>query len=412
MRKIVIPATLLFSFTTIQLFAQENLVEKLLTKNQEKFGNVLANLDSHEVQILYTQINRDKNNFPKFKTFKFGVDPKKYFYSASTVKLPTALMALEKINNLKIKGLDKFTSLKIDSARVPQSSVKVDTSSENGLPNIANYIKKIFLVSDNDAYCRLYEFVGQKELNDGLHKKGYKNVKITNRYTGGFNTETNRYTNPFTFYNGENIIYTQPEQYNPANYDFKLSGLIKGKGYLDSKDSLINKPFDFSAKNYISLEDLTEILKSVIFPETRNPKMKFNLTKDDYSFLYKYMSMLPKESKNPGYDTSYYDGYVKYFLFGDSKKQIPNNFRIFNKVGLAYGYLTDIAYIVDFENKIEFMLSATIHVNKDQIYNDGIYEYDSIAMPFLANLGRVIYDYEQNRIKKYLPNLDKFKINY
>lgn len=399
MQKAILSIYLLIFLFASPNFAQNNLVEKLLKENPDKFGEILANIDSFEVQIIYTQIDRDKNNFPSFKTYKYKVNPKNFFYAASTVKLPTALMALEKLNNLNVKGLNKFTPLRIDSARTPQTKVTADTSSESGLATVANYIKKIFLVSDNDAFCRLYEFVGQKELNEGLHKKGYKNVKITNRYTGGFNTESNRYTNPFTFYDGDKTIYSQPELYNTEDYQFNLNGLIKGKGYLDSKDSLINKPYDFSAKNFVSLEDLTKILKTVLFPETRKAKMKFMLTKDDYSFLYKYMSMLPRESKHPGYDTSYYDSYVKYFLFGDSKKPIPANFRIFNKVGLAYGYLTDIAYMADFENKVEFMLSATIHVNKDQIYNDGIYEYDKIAMPFLSNLGKVIYNYEKSRVK-------------
>ena len=140
--------------------------------------------------------------------------------------------------------------------------------------------------------------------------------------------------------------------------------------------------------------------------------MRFNLSKDDLHFLYKYMSMLPRESKKPGYDSTYYDSYVKYFLFGDSKKSLDGNIRIFNKVGLAYGYLTDVAYIADFENKVEFMLSATIHVNKNQIYNDGVYEYDKIGLPFLANLGRVIYDFEKTRVKKFLPNLEKYMLKY
>lgn len=412
MRKLVSFACLFLIFTAAGQFAQNNIIEKLLKDKPDKFGEVLSNIDSFEVQIIYTQISRDKNNFPSFKTYKYRVNPKDYFYAASTVKLPTALMALEKLNNLKIKGLDKYTPLRIDSTRAPQTSVIADTSSESGLPTIANYIKKIFLVSDNDAYCRLYEFVGQKELNEGLHRKGYKNVKITNRYTGGFNTESNRYTNPFTFYNGNKTIYSQPEQYNPENYSFDLNGLIKGIGYWDSKDSLINAPYDFSAKNFVSLEDLTEILKTVLFPETRKTMMRFNITKDDYELLYKYMSMLPRESKHPGYDTTHYDSYVKYFLFGDSKKAIASNIRVFNKVGMAYGYLTDIAYIVDFESKVEFMLSAVIHVNKDQIYNDGIYEYSKIGLPFLANLGKVIYEYELNRKKKFLPDLSKFKIDY
>ncbi|MDF1611791.1 serine hydrolase [Stygiobacter electus] len=390
-------------------FAQENLIEKLLRQNPQYFSTVLSNIDTFEVQIIYTQINRDKNNYPKFTTYKFNVDPKKYFYPASTVKLPLAVLSLEKINKLKISGLTKFTPLKIDSVREGQTSVTIDTSSVNGLPSIANYVKKVLLVSDNDAYNRLYEFLGQEYINEQLHKKGFKDVKIIHRFVP-LSIEQNRYTNPITFYDGEKILYQQPEQYNNKTYSFDLKGLLKGIGYLDSKDSLIKKPFDFSNKNYISLETLHNILKAIIFPETQ--KNKFNLTNEDYKFLYKYMSMFPRESKKPGYDSTHHDSYVKYFLFGDSKEKIPDNIRIFNKVGLAYGYLIDVAYIVDFKNKVEFMLSAVIHVNKNKIYNDGIYEYEQIGLPFLSKLGKVVYEYELNRNKKFLPDLSKFKIDY
>jgi hypothetical protein len=37
------------------------------------------------------------------------------------------------------------------------------------------------------------------------------------------------------------------------------------------------------------------------------------------------------------------------------------------------------------------MLSATILANKNGIYNDNIYEYDEISLPFLAELGRILY---------------------
>ena len=125
------------------------------------------------------------------------------------------------------------------------------------------------------------------------------------------------------------------------------------------------------------------------------------------------MSMLPRESTYPAYsDTSkYYDSYVKYFLFGDNREPIPNRIKIFNKVGQAYGYLIDCAYIIDFENKVEFLLSAVIQVNENQIYNDNVYEYNEIGIPFLANLGRVIYEYERKRERKHLPDLSKFKWN-
>ena len=412
MNKIILRIVLLILFSTVVSIAQVNPLEKILNENKDKFGHVIENPDSFEVQIIYTQINRDKNNFPKLTTHKYNVNPKNYFYPASTVKLPLAILALEKLNSLKIAGLNKFTPIRIDSNVVKQSCLFADTSSVIGIPSIAHLIKKLFLVSDNDSYNYLYEFLGQKGINKTLHNKGYKDVKIVHRFVSGLSAEENSRTNTVDFYSGEKIIYHQPSLINTEEYPTALNKLQKGIGYLNAKDSLVNKPFDFSQKNYISLETLTDLLKAIIFPEAVPAKMRFNLTSDDYKFLYKYMSMFPRESKYPGYDTSHYDGYVKYFLFGDSHKKAQGNIRSFDKVGLAYGYLTDIAYIIDFKNKIEFMLSATILVNKDGIFNDNKYEYNQIGLPFLANLGRAVYNYELNRTKNHLPDLSKFNINY
>ena len=101
------------------------------------------------------------------------------------------------------------------------------------------------------------------------------------------------------------------------------------------------------------------------------------------------MSNLPK---NAGYDPKeYYDGYCKFFMFGDTKENIPSNIKIYNKVGDAYGTLIDCAYIVDEVNNVEFMVSATLLVNKDGIFNDDKYDYDTIGFPFLAELGRQLY---------------------
>ncbi|MEI4563231.1 hypothetical protein, partial [Klebsiella pneumoniae] len=83
---------------------------------------------------------------------------------------------------------------------------------------------------------------------------------------------------------------------------------------------------------------------------------------------------------------------------------MPKNVRVFNKVGWAYGFLTDASYIVDFENKTEFMLAATIYVNSDGILNDNKYEYETIGWPFMYQLGQILYQYELQRERKYKPN--------
>ena len=69
-------------------------------------------------------------------------------------------------------------------------------------------------------------------------------------------------------------------------------------------------------------------------------------------------------------------------------------------------------YIVDFKNKVEFILSAVVQSNDDEIYNDNKYEYKTVCLPFMKNIGQLIYQYELKRDRKYTPNLKKFKFSY
>ena len=95
------------------------------------------------------------------------------------------------------------------------------------------------------------------------------------------------------------------------------------------------------------------------------------------------------------------------------KQEIANpDIRIFNKVGDAYGFLIDAAYIVDYKNEIEFMLSAVIYCNSDGIFNDDKYDYDKVGLPFMKNLGKIIYDYERTRIRKNKQLFSPISFNY
>jgi beta-lactamase class A len=383
----------------------------ILNKYPGYFESILKNRKAWNVQIIYTQINRDQNNKPSFTDYYFNVDSSKYFYPASTVKLPIALLALQKLNELNNTGITKNTSMITDAGFSGQLSTYNDPQTIDGRPNIESYIKRIFLVSDNDAFNRLYEFLGQKYINDQLHEKGYTDAQILHRLEISLSEDENRHTNPVNFLDSnDNVLYRQPLAFNREIYPERHDSL--GQGYLSS-GKLINTPMNFSKKNRICLEDLHHILRSVIFPENVAAKSKFNLTQDDYAFVQKYMSEFPSESAYPFYDsTAYPDAYVKFFLYGSGKEPLPKNIRIFNKVGDAYGQLIDVAYITDFDKNIEFFLSATIYCNSDGILNDDKYDYDTIGFPFMKNLGQVIYDYELKRKRQYQPNLSSFKIVY
>jgi len=226
------------------------------------------------------------------------------------------------------------------------------------------------------------------------------------------NEEQNRHTNQIRFVDHGDLLYTQPAAYNAKPFDFSKKILI-GKSHYDLKDSLINEPMDFTTHNNFPLKDLQQILQSVLFPQSVPASQRFDLSADDYSFLYQFMSEYPGESRYPHYDTTeYFSSYTKFFMFKSGKSTIPPFIRIFNKPGWSYGFLTDAAYIVDFRNKIEFMISATIYVNSDGILNDDKYEYDQTGYPFFKEIGDIIYQYELKRSRKYKPSLEILQIDY
>jgi hypothetical protein len=336
-----------------------------------------------------------------------------YFYPASTVKLPVVLLALQKLNALKDKGIDRNTSMLTETSFNGQTSVFNDPTSIDGRPSIAHYIKKILMVSDNDAFNRLYEFLGQDYINTEMKKKGYADVQILHRLNIFLTEDENRRTNPIKFYDGNSkLLYEQPAQINTAKYTGRKDSL--GKGFYKG-GMLINSPMDFSKKNRISLEDLHRILISLVFPGKVKAGERFNITEDDRQFVLKYMSQYPTESNYPPYaaDTvNYWTSYCKFLLFGAQKGKVTDHIRIFNKVGDAYGQMIDVAYVVDYKNKIEFFVSAAIYCNSDGILNDDKYDYATTGLPFMKNLGKVIYDYELKRKYKIRPDLSPVLFTY
>jgi hypothetical protein len=393
-------------------FRTDSLMEKILRSDTNSIlQKIIQQPDSFRVQIIYTRVDRGVRNQPVFTNYYFHVGRDFYYYPASTVKLPLALLSLEKLNRMHRNGINKFTRLEYDSSYSGQQVLLKDSTSESGYPSIAQFIRKAFLISDNDAYNRMYEFVGQETINRRLDGMGFQDSRILRQFMP-LNEDENRHTNQIRFLNSMGkIIYTQPPAYNRDSFHFSAPVKI-GRAYLDAHDSLIRAPMDFTRHNRISLEDLQQILQTTLFPQSVPDSKRFQLSKADYLFLKEYLSQYPSETPYPKYDTSvFFDSYVKfYFQYGGHR--IPDYIRVFNKVGWAYGFLTDVSYIVDFKNQIEFMLTATVYTNEDGILNDNVYEYETVALPFLYRLGQDIYQYDLQRKRKYRPDLQDFKLIY
>tara|TARA_A100001011_G_scaffold308094_1_gene323606 strand:- start:794 stop:2020 length:1227 start_codon:yes stop_codon:yes gene_type:complete len=376
------------------------LVEMIIKSKDSLIQKILSNKSAHEIQVLYTQIKRDAKGNPHFKELAFQENSKQYFYPASVIKLPVAILALEKIRNLQSQGIDisPQSPFKIYGEN-QKTIVAIDSTHPEGKLSISHLIKKLFLVSDNQAYNYLYDFLGRDLINKSLKDKGIEDMQIYHKFSG---VDNNDKSPNFVFFSEEgDIIYNQPENFSEMKLKSEnIFGYRKGKAFV-KEDQLIETPMDFSKKNYASLSALNQILKRVIFPLEYSRKQRFQINEDDYEFIKYWMSRVPTEVEIPLYDREYYyDSYCKFLMYGDLRGEMTDSIRIYNKAGLAYGTLTDLAYIKD-NNGVEFFLAATVLVNQNEIFNDGEYQYEDLGIPFLGALGRTVYEFERKNLFKY-----------
>jgi hypothetical protein len=367
-----------FSFDSI--FQKNPLLKKISSKP-----------DRYRLQIIYTKVDYEGNK-PVFSDYFFNVKPENYFYCASLIKLPTSILSLEKLKEI---GLKRDMIMFTDSTIVCHRKVKVDPTSGNQYPTIENYIKRMLLVSDNESFSRTYEFLGVDYIHEKLKEKGYPGIRITNRYDGNCKGRDNLVTNPVTFYDKElKPVYRQEEARSETIYSAPVKQTKVGTAYLTQDNKKIKGPKDFSGSNYMSLIDSHNILRELIYDKEKS----FKLSDEERKFLTEQMSYYPRQSASPQYDPkTYYDSYKKYLIYGDSKKQITDtNIIITNIVGQSYGFLSDCAHIRDKQNNIEFILSAVIYANEDE-FIDSKYDYQTIGLPYLAELGRQFYSYELRR---------------
>ena len=394
-----------------RMHAQENLTREnspllmqIFSNGTPAFFDVISQPEKYKYQIIYTKINRTGKGRPVLENHYFNYNKKQFLYPASLAKLPLCMLALQKAQSLANKGVSLKSFMLTDTADYCQTQQFWDSSQPFFRPTLEGYIKKMMLVSDNDGYNRVFEFLGYDYIHDNLQKRGLGDVRIVQRFIPPCDDYSNLYTNPVYFLNGKDTVYKQKPYYAQERLHNPLGEVFMGQQYYDASGFLYPFPRSFYYNNYLALEDLHSVLTRVFFSSELPGSRRFDIADSNINVLRKYMGMWPQECTFPTYNLPI--NYKKYFLIGDGRPMPANsNIRIFNVVGRAYGVLADCAYIVDFENDVEFMLSTIMYTNADEILNDDTYEYYTVGLPFLSELGTLMYDYEKNRKRKHRVHL-------
>jgi len=406
--KLVLVLLAVFISTTYAHAQDSTLLDSLLHTNPA-LARVLNHSATYQLQVIYTQIDRDTHNVPHFTQHTYHLNPRQYFNPASLVKLPVALLSLEKLHALPAP-INRSTIMSTGTAWRCQTPVPFAAPADsNRQATVGNYIKRMLLVSDNLAYNRLYEFLGQKPLNDRLQQFGYLGSRIVRRFAP-CDTAANRHTNPVAFHTlTGDTLYKEQAKINLRTPAPPLGPIYAGHAYKVG-NRIIHQPYEFTTANNLPLPDITALLQTALFPEAIPTDKRPHLTPADYAFLRQYLHLTPHASRFTPYAAPrYFNAYKKYLYYGRRPEaKLQPGLRIFNIVGMSHGYLADVAYFADSLHRSEFMLSAVLYVNQDGVINDANYEYDTIGEPFLAQLGQLLYRYEAQRPRQYRPDLTLF----
>ena len=355
---------------------------KSAIKEDEFVRKIIRDKDNYEIQILYTEVSKNNLDQTEFKDFQFQLNDEKYFYPASTIKLPIAIMTLSKINELRAEGSNISLKSKLKLSLINN---KKEIIVKDSISSFQNLIADVFLVSDNSASNVLIDFLGYNYFNSSMINAGYENTYLNHKF------------NPDPFVDSswiittlDNDIISSKENKRTVMAGSNISNLKKGERSLVNGE-IINESLDFSLKNRSSLTDMHNIMKNLIYPEIT--LSKFNLNVEDYDFLRYWMSRFTYEDLGNKYisDDRFFNSYNKFFIHGMDTILKSTDIRVYNKIGQAYGTSTDSAYIKNYKEDVEFFLTATIYTNKNEIINDNIYEYRDTAIPFLSRISKTLY---------------------
>ena len=365
-------------------FLKENPINSSM-KGDGFLKEILKNKENYEIQIIYTEIKRDKEGEPHFIDFEFQVDENNYFYPASTIKLPIVILTLDKINELRSKGINVSLKSKITLSPLDQEMSLIQKDS---ITSFQNLIADILLVSDNSASNVLIDFIGYNHFNAKMNQAGFNKTYLNHKFSPDPN-----YTIDWEIKTMFNDLISSNEERDIVTADDNILGLKKGEKKF--KDGIVELgSLDFSQKNRSSIIDMHNIIKRIIFPSKFDDDNAFNLNVEDYDFLRYWMSRFTHEDLGNKFttDKKYFESYNKFFIHGADTVVTNKNIRVYNKIGQAYGTSTDNAYIKNYQDDVEFFLTATIYTNKNNIINDNVYEYEETAIPFLAKLSQSLYN--------------------
>lgn len=360
------------------IFVDDQLViSDLLKKGSLRLQGFLAKSHEYGLQICFTRLTKVGSE-TKFATFSTP-QVSDWFAPASLVKLPLAALLLEQLEATKID----WTSAKLAFPAMPDCA---ERAPELRQPQaVTRLIERALVLSDDSAYCALFDALGPQHIAERMRQMGHADVRIQARF-GACGPENSKITGPVQIFSASGKVLSS----TPARAPFALVSArtpIKiGTAWMQG-DRRIEGAKDFTTSNSAPLRALHEMMLALMRPELVAQNQRFQISERARQFLLAGMRLSPAESKYSNMEEAKLDR--TYFrLLGVGDGQWRKDLVVENKVGWAYGFLSDMAHLK--QDGHECFVSCKMYLNRDGVLNDGQYEYESIGRPAMAEIGRLL----------------------
>jgi hypothetical protein len=387
MMKLFASLSLLLVFACTQ--AQHNLDGKRTGKQPEE-QSILDSLgvdlpmaydSTFRFQMVFTPVVKGKIQ----RTYSYNTDL--YYYPASLVKLPMAWLLLERLNQLNI-SLDATPVFDTSNAC---GSVRFVELSEQRI-SFRQMLKEMIAISDNHFYNAIYHFLTPEYIFYRLSELGFNDVFIFRAFTGCSPIE-NLQTYPCRVYTTEGTLCYQQsaKQLDATVLDsvYSISSLRKfGRWHENEAGEIVDGPFDLNQHLEVPLNRIHQMMLRFMFPDHYENRLQWKIRPSDRDFMMECIQAFPTEVSSVYRDLSKFHALdYKYANLEGS------NYRTYGKLGLSYGFASEVVFIPTSTAKDGFMLSYSVYVNENETVNDGVYEYEEKARPFAKSLAEALYDW-------------------
>lgn len=345
-------------------------VEDVLRDGGPALQKVLASPETYRFQVVYGVIENGKLFQESFR------GDAEYFFPASSMKVPITFATFARLGKM---GVTRDSALRLHPA------------SGEGTPyttTLAREAMRALIVSDNFSANRILAIGGHREIHEMLWGAGLKSARIRSGFATGDAIDPAELSPKID-------VVDPPGSIAPRKSDLALppndaKNMDVGKAQiLDGRR--VDGPLSFANKNAMRLRELQDTLVRIMRPDLIPDA---SLAPADREYLQKTLGTLPSESGLAGYDRNVVADYqLDPLLRGIERVRARGKFKVYSKVGQAFGFLVANAYVVDVESERAFFLAAAIFANPDEVMNDDLYAYDTIAFPALADVGEVFTRY-------------------